>query len=110
MIPQVGAVAPLFEFATAPTHPRRFSVRKHLSHIDEPTLADLSAIEAEMPLIDAELDVLAAEIANIYAADRGGPTPLDWRRLRRAEAAVTRIAAELADQPTTRRMVRKVAA
>ena len=70
-----------------------------------PTVGDLAAIEAEMPLIEAELDVLAAEIANIYAADHGGPTALDWRRLRRAEARVTRVAAELTARPAARKAV-----
>ncbi|MEU8047006.1 DUF6284 family protein [Micromonospora echinofusca] len=72
-------------------------MRKHLAPIAaEPTAADLAAIDAEWPLIAAELDVLDAEITLIYAEDHGGPTPLDWRRLRRAEARVTRAAAELA--------------
>ncbi|MGK5674082.1 DUF6284 family protein [Micromonospora sp. URMC 106] len=62
----------------------------------EPTAADLAEIEAEWPLIAAELDVLDAEITMLYAEDHGGPTVLDWRRLRRAEARVTRAAAELA--------------
>ncbi|MEV4638338.1 DUF6284 family protein [Actinoplanes sp. NPDC049548] len=60
---------------------------------------DLAAIEAEWPLIEAELYVLDAEIALISAADHGGPSPLDWRRLRRAEARVIRVAAELAARP-----------
>ncbi|MFI6073824.1 DUF6284 family protein [Actinoplanes sp. NPDC051343] len=74
-------------------------------HDDEPTGADLSAIEAQWPLIEAELSLLDAEIANIYAAEHGGPTPLDWRRLRRAEARVTRVAAELAARPVALREV-----
>ncbi|HZN20625.1 MAG TPA: DUF6284 family protein [Micromonosporaceae bacterium] len=57
---------------------------------DGPTLADLAAVEAEWPLVEAELSLVDAEIAMIYAADRGGPSPLDWRRLRRAEARVLR--------------------
>jgi hypothetical protein len=72
---------------------------------DGPSLADLAAIVAEEPLIAAELDLLAAEIDNLYAADRGGPFPLDWRRLRRAEARVTRVAAELAARPAAAREV-----
>ncbi|MDG4818268.1 DUF6284 family protein [Micromonospora sp. WMMD956] len=60
-----------------------------------PTAADLAAIEQEWPLIAADLDLLDAEIAMLYAADDGGPTVLDWRRLRRAEARVTRAAAEV---------------
>jgi hypothetical protein len=52
----------------------------------EPTAADLAAIEAEWPLIDAELGVLDAEIAMLAVA--GGPSPLDWRRLRRAQRRV----------------------
>ncbi len=71
----------------------------------EPSPEDLAAIEAEWPLIEAELFVLDAEIAWINAADRGGPSPLDWRRLRRAEARVTRVAAELAARPTARKAV-----
>jgi len=49
----------------------------------EPTAADLAAIEAEWPLIEAELAVVDAEVRLLSAA--GGPSPLDWRRLRRAE-------------------------
>ncbi|MET8152584.1 DUF6284 family protein [Actinoplanes sp. NPDC049668] len=66
---------------------------------DGPSAADLDAIEVEWPLIEADMDVLDAELALIYAADHGGPSPLDWRRLRRAEARVTRVAAELAARP-----------
>lgn len=79
-------------------------MRKRLAHT-EPTRAELAAIEAEMPLIEAEMDVLNAEIAMLYAADRGGPSPLDSRRLRRAEARVTRVAAELASRPVARKAV-----
>ncbi|RZU48857.1 hypothetical protein EV385_0586 [Krasilnikovia cinnamomea] len=81
-------------------------MRKHRRTTDEPTRAELAAIEDEWPLIEAELDLVNAEIANIYAADRGGPTELDWRRLRRAEARVTRVAAELAARPAVRRKAR----
>lgn len=71
-------------------------MRKHLALIaTEPTAADLAAIDTEWPLIAAELDVLDAEITMLYAEDHGGPTALDWRRLRRAEARVTRTAADL---------------
>jgi hypothetical protein len=73
--------------------------------LDGPSPDDLAAIEAEEPLIAAELDLLDAEIHNLYAADRGGPFPMDWRRLRRAEARVTRVAAELAARPADRRAV-----
>ena len=73
--------------------------------IDGPSDAELDAIEAEWPLIAADLDVLDAEITIINAADHGGPTPLDWRRLRRAEARVTRVAAELAARPAARKAV-----
>lgn len=58
----------------------------------EPSAADLAAIDREWPLIAAELDLLDAEITLIYAEDRGGPTVLDWRRLRRAQSRVTRAA------------------
>ena len=43
-----------------------------------------------MPLIEAELAWLDAEIRLMDADERGGPTELDWRRLRRAEAQVIR--------------------
>ncbi|MGW0501805.1 DUF6284 family protein [Micromonospora sp. NPDC003241] len=65
-----------------------------------PTAADLAAIDTEWPLIAAELDVLDAEITLINAEDHGGPTALDWRRLRRAESRVTRAAAEVATRTT----------
>ena len=77
---------------------------------DEPSEADLVAIEAEWPLIAAELDMLDAEIAIINAADRGGPTVLDWRRLRRAEAHVTRVAAGMSDRLTVHPVARRFAA
>jgi hypothetical protein len=70
-----------------------------------PSMGELGAIEAEWPLIAAELDVLDAEIAWINAADHGGPSPLEWRRLRRAEARVIRAAAELAVRPAARKAV-----
>ncbi|MEU5932825.1 MULTISPECIES: DUF6284 family protein [Micromonospora] len=74
-------------------------------HRTEPTPKALAAIETEWPLIEAELSVLDAEIILMYAADHGGPSPLDWRRLRRAEARVTRVAAELAARPASRKAV-----
>jgi hypothetical protein len=57
----------------------------------EPTAADLSAIEADWPVLAAELAVLDAEIRVLSAA--GGPSALDWRRLRRAQRRV--LAAQL---------------
>ena len=69
--------------------------------LPEPTAHDLAAIEDEWPVIDAELAVLDAQIAMLYAEDRGGPTALDWRRLRRAEARLTRAAADLVSRSTT---------
>ncbi|MEO3931149.1 DUF6284 family protein [Micromonosporaceae bacterium B7E4] len=59
----------------------------------EPTIEELSAIEHEWPLIAAELDVLDAEILILCAV--GGPSLLNWRRLRRAEQRVMRAAAAL---------------
>ena len=52
----------------------------------EPTAADLAAIEAEWPLVEAELGLLDAQIMALSVAH--GPLPLDWRRLRRAERRV----------------------
>jgi len=54
----------------------------------EPTRADLAAIEAEMPLIEAEMVLLDAEILLMLAEPE--PTALDWHRMRRAEALVMR--------------------
>ncbi|WP_328342082.1 DUF6284 family protein [Micromonospora sp. NBC_00421] len=77
-------------------------MRKQLAPVTtEPSAADLAAIEAEWPLIAAELDVLDAEIALLNAIDQGGPTALDWRRLRRAEARVVRAAADFASARRT---------
>jgi hypothetical protein len=53
---------------------------------EEPTPAELADIEREWPLIDAELALLDAEIRALAVA--GGPSQLDWRRLRRAERRV----------------------
>lgn len=74
-------------------------------HQNEPSHEALTAVEAEWPLIEAELSLLDAEISLINAADHGGPSPLDWRRLRRAEARVTRVAAKLAVQPAALKAV-----
>jgi hypothetical protein len=63
---------------------------------DEPSPQELAAIEAEWPLIAAELDRLDAEIAILNAV--GGPSGLDRRRLRRAGDRVLREAATLASQ------------
>ncbi|BCJ53398.1 hypothetical protein Asp14428_48730 [Actinoplanes sp. NBRC 14428] len=70
---------------------------------DEPTPEDLAKIEREMPLIEAGIALVDAEIRMLTAI--GGPSPLDWRRLRRAEARVTRVAAELASRPASRKAV-----
>jgi uncharacterized protein DUF6284 len=59
----------------------------------EPTAVELAAIEAEWPLIEAELALLDAEIVILTAP--GEPTPLDWRRLRRAQQRVLRQALAL---------------
>ena len=65
-----------------------------------PSAADLDAIEDEWPLIAAEVELTDAEIAVLTAEP--GPTALDWRRLRRAEARVLREAAARTAQPVTR--------
>ena len=61
----------------------------------EPTRQELQAIEAEWPLIAAELAVVDAEIAAARAGD--DMTELGRRRMRRAQARLTRqIAADAA--------------
>jgi len=63
---------------------------------EEPTPADLNAIEREWPLIEAELELLDAQIASINA----GPhtSVLETRRVRRAERRVLEVGRELADR------------
>ncbi|WP_020522845.1 DUF6284 family protein [Catelliglobosispora koreensis] len=56
---------------------------KSLHELSGPSDAELAAIELEWPLIEAELDIVDAEIRLLTAPN--GPTELDWRRLRRAE-------------------------
>ncbi|GAB7041421.1 MULTISPECIES: DUF6284 family protein [Catenuloplanes] len=64
-----------------------------LNDIDGPTSGELAAIEAEEPLISAEVALLDAQI-RVFCAD-GGPTELDWHRLRIAEKRVAREALAL---------------
>jgi hypothetical protein len=71
----------------------------------EPTAAELAAIEREWPLIEAEIDLVDAETRT---ADPDA-SPLDWRRLRRAEARVLREAATYASRQTTTPATRRVA-
>lgn len=69
----------------------------------EPTADDLAEIDAEMPLIEAEMALVDAEIRVLTAP--GGPSPLEWRRLRHAENRVMReMAAHLTRKTTTRRV------
>jgi hypothetical protein len=62
---------------------------------EEPTPADLAAIEAEWPLIAAELDLLDAQITELAA----GPymSDMDRRRVRRAEHRVLAVTRRLRD-------------
>lgn len=61
---------------------------------EEPSAADLAAIEQEWPLIAAELDLLDAEIAVL--STEGRVSALDRRRVRRAERRVLEVGRELA--------------
>ncbi|MGI5138185.1 DUF6284 family protein [Streptomyces sp. CA-106110] len=60
----------------------------------EPTAAELDAIERELPLISAEVELLDVQIALL---DRT-PSPLDARRLRRAQNRVLAEWAALANR------------
>ncbi|GII26516.1 DUF6284 family protein [Planosporangium mesophilum] len=66
-----------------------------------PTDDELAEIAREMPLIEAEVALVDAEIRMVTA--ESGPSALDWRRLRRAEARVLREAAALATRAGTPR-------
>ncbi|MFE1818398.1 DUF6284 family protein [Streptomyces anulatus] len=62
----------------------------------EPTGAELDAIDREMPVILADVDLLDAEIMTI---DRT-PTELDERRIRRASRRVLAARRDLANTAT----------
>ncbi|MFJ9818750.1 DUF6284 family protein [Streptomyces sp. NPDC101151] len=63
----------------------------------EPTGAELDAIECEMPVILADIELLDAHIATL---DRT-PTELDERRLRRARRRAMAARVELANLSAT---------
>ncbi|MGW0886299.1 DUF6284 family protein [Streptomyces sp. NPDC002671] len=63
----------------------------------EPTAAELDAIEQEMPLILADVDLLDVQIATL---DRT-PTELDARRIRRARRRVLAERLALANRTAT---------
>ncbi|MFF4900167.1 DUF6284 family protein [Streptomyces sp. NPDC001068] len=63
----------------------------------EPTAAELDAIELEMPLILADVDLLDAQIITL---DRT-PTELDARRIRRARRRVLAERLALANRTAT---------
>ncbi|MFS8199958.1 DUF6284 family protein [Streptomyces sp. CWNU-52B] len=64
----------------------------------EPTAAELDAIDLEMPVIRAEIDLLDAQIITL---DRI-PTELDARRIRRAHRRVLAARRALANTAATR--------
>ncbi|GLY26823.1 hypothetical protein Kisp02_01880 [Kineosporia sp. NBRC 101731] len=59
---------------------------------DEPSAQDLTAIEAEGPVIRAELAVTDAEIVIAQLGQR--VSELDWARLRLAERRLARVSRE----------------
>jgi hypothetical protein len=65
---------------------------KHHRGDQDPSPADLAAIEAEWPAIEAELALVDVEI-RMLTVDR--PSLLDWRRLRRAERRVLAVHARI---------------
>ncbi|MFH9747758.1 DUF6284 family protein [Streptomyces anulatus] len=62
----------------------------------EPTNAELDAIDREMPLILADVDLLDAQIMTINRT----PTELDERRIRRARRRVLAARRDLANTAT----------
>ena len=75
--------------------------------LTEPSPADLLAIEAELPAIQADLEMLAdPEVIDalgdtLDVAELAAMTDLDRRRLRRATAHTLRVVTELACPVTT---------
>lgn len=67
---------------------------------EEPTPDALAAIEREWSLIQAEIDLIDAEIKVLTTT--GGPSESDWRRLRHAIRCVLREAAALATREAAR--------
>ncbi|MEU4271275.1 DUF6284 family protein [Streptomyces sp. NPDC026092] len=63
----------------------------------EPSAAELDAIEQEMPLILAEVDLLDAQIATLDHT----PTVLDSRRIRRARRRVLAARTALTNKAAT---------
>ncbi|MEU9348203.1 DUF6284 family protein [Streptomyces sp. NPDC048278] len=63
----------------------------------EPTNAELNAIELEMPLILADVDLLDAYITTLDRA----PSELDERRIRRARRRAVAARLELANRTVT---------
>ncbi|MEU9338147.1 DUF6284 family protein [Streptomyces sp. NPDC048290] len=63
----------------------------------EPTSAELDAIEREMPLILADVDLIAAQT---ICLDRK-PNEVDTRRIRRARRRVLAARRDLANTPPT---------
>lgn len=85
-------------------------MRKHSIPFGEPTTADLLAIEAEWPMIQADIDALAdpevidALLVEIEAIERGSDE-LTRRRQRRAEARATRAVVEQTARPVALKAV-----
>jgi hypothetical protein len=67
---------------------------------DEPTAAELAEIEKEWPLIEAELELLDAEIALVTSGRLANH--MDHKRKRRAERRVLTVSRELAANGTGR--------
>lgn len=69
---------------------------RNTTNEDGPSVADLDAIDQEMPLVLAEVDLLDAHIAVLDRA----PSEMDARRLRRAHRRVLAKRRELANRTT----------
>ena len=73
---------------------------------DEPSAAELAAIEAEWPQIQADIDALAdpdtvdALVDEIFALERLYETEFDRRRQRRRKSRITREVQEATRPPT----------
>ena len=83
-------------------------IRLRSARREEPTASELADIEKEWPLIEAELELLDAEIALVISGRLANH--MDHKRKRRAERRVLAVSRELAANNSTSENVRRAVA